>query len=220
MKHTPVLVGIQVGTTRTMVDTLGEASKSWQSSYVKEPKSEAWVGKINLSGDSQTNVPNHGGVNRVILGYAEEHYSAWKAELRVELPYGAFAENFTISGMSEANACVGDIYEIGNSIIQISEPRIPCWKISNRWGIEDLLQRVIDTGRTGWFFRTLQEGNIEQGQSMILVDRPYPKMTIAEINDVLVNRKNDKDAASEMANCTLLSERIREMFYARFGSGR
>lgn len=190
-------------------------AQSWQSSYVKEPQPQVWVGNIHLSGDSQTDIPNHGGANRVILAYGATNYPLWKSELDVELPYGAFAENFTVDGITEQNACIGDIYEVGDAIIQISEPRIPCWKISSRWGIKDLLQRVIETGRTGWFFRTLQEGYVEPGQSMKLIQRPYPRITVERINDALVHHKHDQENASEIAECTLLSKRVRDIFYTR-----
>lgn len=211
------IASIQVGRTRTMIDLQNDASPSWKSSYIKEPQSEVWVGKTKLTGDSQTDLQNHGGFNRVILGYAAEHYKLWAKELGLTFPFGAFAENLTIQGMSERNACIGDVYQVGKTIIQISEPRIPCWKISKRWNIEDLLERVIDTGRTGWFFRTLQEGEIKHGQTMILLERPYPKITISEINDVLIHRTKDLIASSAIADCTLLSDDIRELFYKRLG---
>ena len=78
-------------------------------------------------------------------------------------PHGGFGENFTIAGLSEQTACIGDTYQIGEARVQVSQPRGPCWKIARRWRIEDLTARVLATGRTGWYLRVLTEGPSRRG---------------------------------------------------------
>ena len=92
------------------------------------------------------------------------HYPAWHQELgRPEIGPGGFGENFTVDGLDETTACVGDVYAVGNTRIQVTGPRYPCIKISRRWGIPTLKARVAKTGRTGWYCRVLQEGWVESG---------------------------------------------------------
>src|SRR5262245_23305620 len=95
---------------------------------------------LNLEGDAQADLKNHGGEFRAVLSYAVSHYPAWRAELdRPDLPYGAFGENFTVSDLTEKNVCLGDIYEIGPEVIvQVSQPRLPCFKLARRWDIKNL----------------------------------------------------------------------------------
>lgn len=120
-----------------------------------------------------------GGPEKAVLAYAADHYPLWRSELEpLELPYGTFGENFTIAGLTEETVCIGDIYIIGGAIVQISQPRQPCWKLARRWQVKDLVIRVPANGRTGWYFRVLKEGYIEQGVPVILLDRPYPQWPI------------------------------------------
>ncbi|GLV53700.1 hypothetical protein KDH_05520 [Dictyobacter sp. S3.2.2.5] len=132
-----------------------------------------------------------------------------------EIGPGGFGENFTIDGMDEQMVCVADIYALGNALIQVTGPRYPCWKIARRWNIDDLTRRVAITGRTGWYCRVLQEGLVEPGMSIQLVKRPYPRWTMALINNFAHGHNKDVGLARELASCPDLEEWWQEMIMRR-----
>ncbi|CAH1208954.1 Molybdenum cofactor biosysynthesis protein [Candidatus Nitrotoga sp. BS] len=211
MENTSIkLLTIQVG----LPKTLGTSSASdpmdqeWSTGFFKEPVSgPIWAGTTNLTGDGQADLRVHGGSDKAINVYPFEHYAFWLDELdNKELSNGAFGENFTVAGILEAKACIGDIFELGGALVQISQPRQPCWKLSRRWRIQDFVARVVRTGRTGWYFRVLREGNIQAGAALVLVDRPYPEWTVAIANNIMLHRKEDYVAAHALAECPALSK--------------
>lgn len=193
------LVSIQVGKVQSRED-------GWTTAYYKSPvDGQVWVGQLNIEGDEQQYKKYHGGAYRPILAYSAEHYPLWNQELDIPLPYGAFAENFTISGLNENTACLGDIYQIGNTVkVQISQPRIPCDNISRRWGIDTLTQQVKNTGRTGWYMQVLQEGYISAGLPIQRIAQPYPNWTVTEVHSIYQGRTRRQDEAYKLAQCEAL----------------
>jgi MOSC domain-containing protein YiiM len=203
------LLSIQVGLPKTLgtpkaSDTMDQ---EWTTGFFKEPVSgPVWAGTTNLAGDEQADLRVHGGPDKAINVYPIEHYAFWLAELDFkELPNGAFGENFTVAGILETKACIGDIFELGDALVQISQPRQPCWKLSRRWRVEDLVARVVRTGKTGWYFRVLREGNVQAGATLVLVERPYPEWTVAIANNIMLHRKESSVAVHALAECPALS---------------
>ena len=190
--------------------------RPWVTSFFKDPvDGPVWLGLTNLAGDGQADLENHGGPDKAVLAYAAAHYPLWRAELgRPDLPYGAFGENFTIAGLTEATVCIGDVYAIGEARVQVSQPRQPCWKIARRWRIKDLTARVRETGRTGWYLRVLTEGYVEPGLPVTLIERPYPQWTVARATEIMHRRREAPAAAAELAACPLLSTAWRETLAA------
>jgi MOSC domain-containing protein YiiM len=132
-----------------------------------------------------------------------------------DVPPGGFGENFTTAGLLETDVCVGDVFQIGQAVVQVSQPRQPCWKLARRWRIRDLALRVQQTGRTGWYLRVLQEGTIVAGLPLTLVDRPYPEWTVAACYAVLHHRREDVGAARALAACSALSVSWRDSLRRR-----
>lgn len=207
--ETPYIVSVQVGKVRIFgVESASEPmDKPWSSGYAKEPvDGRIWLDRCGLSGDGQADLRNHGGAEKAVLAYPADHYPDWRVELnRQELPFGAFGENFTVMGHTEKTVCIGDTYSAGETRFQISQPRQPCWKISRYWGIGNLAEQVKSTGRIGWYLRVLDEGYVERGFSLVLLDRPFPRWTVACAYEIMKNRHKDKQSALELASCPLLS---------------
>jgi MOSC domain-containing protein YiiM len=153
----------------------------------------------------------HGGVDMAINAYPLDHYEFWKAEVGLELVRGAFGENFTTSGATEREVCVGDVYRIGDAVVQISQPRQPCWKIARRWRVKDLALRVEKAGKMGWYFRVLEEGTVMAEAEFELLERPFSQWTISRVYSVMRERKTELAAAAELARCEALSATWREM---------
>jgi MOSC domain-containing protein YiiM len=143
-----------------------------------------------------------------VLAYSADHYPAWRAELSwPELPLGGFGENLSVSGTTERLACVGDVWRAGTALLQISSPRNPCVKISTFWRRADLLDRVRGTGRIGWYLRVLEEGELEAGIAVALVARPHEAWPISRVWDVMTRRREEPEAARDLAGVAALSGR-------------
>lgn len=205
----PQIASIQVGLPQSLGSKNASDSidRPWTTGFFKNPiQGTIWLGRTNLAGDGQADLKHHGGSEKAVLAYAAQHYLYWRENLDFpNLPHGAFGENFTVAGQSEVSVCIGDTYEMGDAKIQVSQPRQPCWKLSRRWRIKDLAQRVQKVGLTGWYFRVLQEGTVEPGLEIVLCDRPYPQWTIARANRIMHCERDNRAAAAEMARCPLLA---------------
>jgi MOSC domain-containing protein YiiM len=204
------LLSIQVGLPALHRDP--DAGKSWRTGFWKAPvDGPVWLGKTNLVGDAQAALGIHGGPDKAVLGYAASHYPLWRAELEwPDIAFGAFAENFTLDDLAEESVCLGDVYAVGDAVVQISQPRSPCWKIARRWQRPDLTERVEATGRTGWYHRVLQEGAVQAGQSVALLERPHPEWSIARVAATARDRKRHPEAAAELRALPALSAAWRQ----------
>ncbi|HBX69280.1 MAG TPA: MOSC domain-containing protein [Chloroflexi bacterium] len=171
------LLSLHIGQPQTYTDEQG----TWETAFFKiTVKGPRFLGTLGLAGDAVANTKAHGGEDQAVLLYAAEHYPRWQAELGQELPYGGFAENLTVSGLDENTVRIGDIYQIGAVKLQVTKPRIPCWKIARRWGIPDLTKRATQTGRTGWYCLVLQTGEIEAGMPIALLEQSVSGETVAQ----------------------------------------
>src|SRR5262249_19179569 len=153
----------------------------------------------------------HGGPDKAVLAYAASHYPAWREELGLpDLGYGAFAENFTLAFLNEANVCLGDVYGIGRARVEVSQPRQPCGNITHRWKLPGLTERVRATGRHGWYMRVLEEGEVEAGQPITLLERPCAEWTIARAFRAMNERAKNPAEAANLARVPALSVSWRE----------
>ena len=121
------------------------------------------------------------------------------------MAFGAFGENFTIDGLAEPDVAVGDVFRVGGAVVQVSQPRQPCWKLARRWKIKTLTLTVQESGRTGWYFRVLSQGLVAAGDAVERIERPHPGWTIAEANRIMHRDKADRDAAAALAALPALS---------------
>jgi len=163
----------------------------------------------HLEGNEQADKKHHGTPNQAVLFYASEHYPIWQAELsQQEIGPGGFGENFTVAGLSEKTACIGDIYGIGETRIQVTGPRYPCTKIEKRWCMAGLTHRVAETGRTGWYCRVLREGSVAPEAPLLLVARPYPDLSVARVNQFAhhTDPANAQATARAILSCDLIND--------------
>lgn len=203
------LVSIQTGRVQQHIAADGEA---WTSGYGKSPVSgRVHVGRLNIEGDEQQHKKFHGGEHRPVLMYSAAHYPLWQAELGQALPYGAFAENFTVSGLDEDNVCLGDIYAIGPELrLQVSQPRKPCDQISKYLGIPGMKARVDASGRSGWYLRVLREGYAEAGLTIRLEQRLHPEWPIRRVSALMDERRSRREEAHALAAIAALEPSWRE----------
>lgn len=191
--------------------------REWETGIVKRPVGgKIWAGKTNLQGDGQGDRKNHGGPEKAIFVYPITHFPYWQKKLnKTDFTIGAFGENLAVRHITEADLCIGDIFQIGESTVQVSQPRRPCWRPARRWRIKDLAIQIQREGLTGWYFRVLEEGGIQVGDYLKLQERPYPEWTVMKCNDVMYNKKRDLDLAAKLAACESLAPSWRDSLSKR-----
>jgi MOSC domain-containing protein YiiM len=169
----------------------------------------------NLAGDGQADLRVHGGPDKAVCVYSADHYPFWREQLGVqECGPGWFGENFSIQGQTEIDVSIGDTFRIGTAVVQVSQPRAPCWKLGRRWNRLDMPKLVVQSGRTGWYLRVIETGNVERGEIFTRVDRPFARWTIDAVNAAAYSRggTTDVEAARELAVCPALAESWRGGF--------
>ncbi len=212
------ILSINVGRPKPIQDV-----EPWMTGIYKTPVSgPVRLGLENLDGDGQADLKVHGGPDKAVCVYSADHFPTWRQELGVpECGPGWFGENFSVTGQTESTVAIGDTYRIGTAIVQVSQPRAPCWKLGRRWQRLDMPKLVVRSGRTGWYLRVLETGTVESGEAITLLDSPYSQWTIEAVNDVAYSRggTTDLDAARALANCPSLAEAWRSEFRDLAASG-
>jgi MOSC domain-containing protein YiiM len=207
----PLLVSLNVGRPAHI-----EGVEPWTSGIYKRPvQGRIHLSLDNLAGDGQADLTVHGGLDKAVCVYSADHYPFWRDELGVrECGPGWFGENFSVEGLTESQVAVGDTFRVGTAIVQVSQPRAPCWKLGRRWQRPDMPKLVVQSGRTGWYLRVLEAGDVERGDALMLVERPFPHLTIDAANGVRHSRGGSLniEAARDLANCPALAEAWRGGF--------
>ncbi|MCM3570520.1 MOSC domain-containing protein [Neobacillus mesonae] len=195
--------------------------REWTSAIFKEQvHGPVWVSGTGLAGDGQADTKHHGGPEKAVFAYSYENYAYWQKKLGVsEITSGGMGENFVMEHVMEGGISIGDTFQIGEAIVQISQPRQPCWKPARRFRVKTLALLLQNTGRTGWYFRVLKEGHVEEGQIFTLIDRPFPQWTILKVNEMIHAKKPDLALMGELAGCELLAPKLRETLEKRIANG-
>lgn len=218
------LLSIQVGLPQTLTSqgVIGPAEKDWTTAFFKQPVTDAvWVGRTNIVGDGQASSKTHGGPEKAVCLYPWEHYSFWQGELNLpELVCGAFGENFTTQGLLEDEVCIGDSFSFGEAVLQISQPRPPCWRLARWWQIKDFAVRMEETGRTGWYCRVMKEGYVKAGARVELLDRHYEEWSVSAANDLMYGRSGNLHELRALASCAMLSEGWRDGLLKRLAKSK
>lgn len=142
------------------------------------------LGPLGLAGDAQGDTKHHGGPEKALHHYALDHYRDWEAEIGTRAVLGTaggFGENLSTLGLTEDDVAVGDVFALGSAIIEVSQGRQPCWKLNERFAQPDMALRVQASGRTGWYYRVLQSGEVSPDSRLQRIDRAVPAWTISRI---------------------------------------
>ncbi|MED1466976.1 MOSC domain-containing protein [Bacillus salipaludis] len=170
------------------------------------------VEKSIIVGDDVANHQFHGGPDRVVCLYPFEHYSYWEEVFQKNLMLPAFGENLTAAGMTEEQVCIGDIYKIGNTILQITQGRVPCVTISNYNEEKQFLKKVIESTLTGYFFRVLEEGTIMFDSEITLLEKHSKEISVSFATQILFHQKQDKASIEKILTVDALAEDWRNRF--------
>ncbi len=164
--------------------------RSMITGIAKRKVHEVYLATRGFEGDDVADKKHHGGPDRAVCLYPAEHYEQWEKELGKALPAAAFGENLTVTNMLEADVCIGDIYKIGDAVIQITQGRIPCSTIDKYTKADTLLKRLIETGYTGFLARVLSEGTICADSEIEIVERHPARISVLHCNEVYFENNN------------------------------
>ena len=175
-------------------------------------------------GDEQGDLRHHGGPDKAIHHYPEEHYAVWRLDLPQVLPerfrIGAFGENLGTVGLTETNVCAGDVFRLGTAVIQASQARQPCWKLNVRFGRPEMSRLVQESARTGWYYRVLETGEVAPGAKLHLLDRPHPEWPLVRLLHHLYADMLNDSALTAIAALSVLPASWRELAEQRLESGQ
>jgi len=190
--------------------------KTVTTSIWKEPVSgPVRVARLNIAGDQQSDLAVHGGADKAVYVYPSEHYDHWRRELPgVELPWGAFGENFTTTGLTEEFR-IGDRLKIGSAEFAVTQPRMPCYKLAIRFGRSDMVKRFMKSGRSGFYLRVMREGVVEAGDSIEHEPGSGESLTVADIVRLYAIDSENQEMLARATRLAALPESWREYFRKR-----
>ncbi|HHF3065302.1 TPA: MOSC domain-containing protein [Vibrio diabolicus] len=163
--------------------------------------------ELGFISDEQGDPRFHGGIQKALHIYPSEHYPIWQQELGERTIFqsaGGFGENISSEGVTESTICLKDNIRIGSTLLEVSQGRMPCWKLNVRFDQHDMARRLQDTLRTGWYFRVLEEGDIGAGDEIILCERPYPEWPLARIMGAVFTGCLDREELTKLSELPLV----------------
>ncbi len=207
------LISVNVGLPRDV----NWHGKTVQTSIWKNPvEGRIRVSKLNLDGDRQSDLSVHGGAHKAVYAYPSEHYSYWRSNLPdIDLPWGAFGENFTTEGLLEDQIRVGDHVQIGSADFVVTQPRMPCFKLGVRFNRMDMLKRFLKSKRTGFYFAVLREGEVAAGDPILFGDRQEGALTVADIVNLYTTDSENQGLLRRATELPALPDGWKEYFRKR-----
>mgnify|MGYP002655138747 CR=1 FL=1 len=179
------------------------------------------VYQLGLEGDGQADLSVHGGPYQAVYAYPVEHYGYWEAELAAPpFPPGTFGENLTVQGLLETDLCIGDVLAFGGLVLQVTCPRIPCFKLGNKLHKPDILKAFLHSGRSGFYFRVLTEGSISAGTAIKIMERDPRKITVRALLGMYRLGEGDRKSIESALEIDALSPLVRKDLETRFAKSR
>ncbi len=206
------LVSVNVGLPRPLAHGKGSVESGIFKSPVRGP---VRLGETGLEGDGQADVEHHGGPDKAVCVYAVEHLPYWRERLGSDLEPGAFGENFSTEGLIETDVRIGSVYRIGTAVVQVSQPRIPCFKLAARQGEKELALWVKETGFTGFYLRCLEPGEVRAGDELVPIENADHRLTVAEANRIMHGDGRDVEGIELLLATPELSAEWKKMLQSR-----
>ncbi|MDO4918829.1 MOSC domain-containing protein [Kocuria sp.] len=183
----------------------------------KEPRTDrVFLSGTGFIGDEQGDLKHHGGPDKAVCCYPLENYHAWQREGR-DLHPGAFSENLTLRGATEERVCLGDVFQVGTAVVQVTQPRTPCTTISRRWADGNLPRDMESSARTGFYLRVLREGHVGAGDAVEFVSRPSGAVAVSDVVRIMAAGVADPDAYRGLTRAPEFPERWRRQILRRLG---
>ena len=191
-----------------------EGQKVTTGIFKKPIEGRIMLRTLNLDGGKQADLTVHGGPDKAVYAYPIEHYEFWrKVYPDMEMPNGMFGENFTIEGLMESEVSVGDAFEIGSSKVIATQPRMPCYKLGVKFGRMDVLKKFLASGRSGIYFKVLEEGEVGAGDSIVRIKNDTNRVGIGDIVRLYASDREDIKTMLRAVKVEALPEGWKHYFY-------
>jgi MOSC domain-containing protein YiiM len=181
----------------------------------KKPVPRAVLRSRGFEGDGQADRQNHGGVDKAVCVYPLDHYPYWENLLGRPLEPASFSENLTVSGAVEDEVCIGDVFGVGEAVVQVSQPRTPCGKLAGKNRERTLVRLVAQAGFTGFYMRVLSEGLVSDGDAFEPLERHPDRISVAAVNQIIFGRSEDEPLIERLANLPEFGADGRTIFAGR-----
>ncbi|MGA2511157.1 MAG: MOSC domain-containing protein [Candidatus Acidiferrales bacterium] len=202
------IVSLNVGKPRTVHYVNRDVTTGIFKSPVQGP---LLLRRLNFDGDHQVDLENHGGRNKAVYAYASEHYEIWRKEFPdMYLPWSMFGENLTTEGLREEDAYIGDHYRIGEAVVAVTQPRIPCYKLGIRFGRPDIVKRFLASRRSGIYFSVKEEGLVNTGDTIEQIHENELRISIADVNRVYVHARENTELLREIVRAEILPHSLHD----------
>ena len=208
------------------------------STNIGEPKTISWKGKNiktgiykypvdtsifldkeDVKGDHVIDRRYHGGLDKACYLYTAEHYPFWKEKYPdLDWNYGMFGENLTVLGLDERLINIGDIYKIGEAVVQVSQPRMPCFKLGVRFGTQTILTQFIEALKPGVYLRVLQAGNVTIGDKLIVEEKQEDEISITDMYLLLYSRNSHEALAKKALESSFVTDNNKVSLMNKYGS--
>jgi MOSC domain-containing protein YiiM len=209
---------VNVGTPRAISEHNGARVYSSIGKLPVAPGTTLWLSLGNLAGDAQADLEVHGGPDKAVYAYPSEHLAAWAGELDEPLGAAPFGENVSTRGAFESDVAVGDVWQWEGALLQVCQPRWPCFKLALHRGRADIQARMRANGRTGWYFRVLQPGEVVAGSPLTVVHRDPAGLTITDAHDAMGDRHLERrELVERLARHEALAAQWRDPLRERLG---
>ena len=184
--------------------------------FKKPVNGRVMLRSMNLDGDGQADLTSHGGIHKAAYVYSIENYDFWKKELgRTDFAFGQFGENFTVEGMPEDEIHVGDVFRVGGALVEVTQPRVPCYKLGIRMGLSQFVKMFLASCRVGFYLRVLEEGEVGAGDVFNRVRTDPERMTVREICHLLYFDPENLRGANKALRIRALSPGWQQSFVER-----
>lgn len=207
------LISINVGLPREIT----VAGKTVRTSIWKYPvQGRIRISTLNLDGDQQSDLSVHGGVDKAVYLYPSEHYSYWRAQLAdLDLPWGAFGENFTSEGIVEDQVTIGDRLRVGSAEFMVTQPRMPCFKLGIRFNRRDIVKRFLESKRSGFYLSVIRQGEVENGNAIEFAERQETGVTITDIVNLYTIDSENQELLRRATELPALPQSWKDYFRKR-----
>jgi MOSC domain-containing protein YiiM len=207
------LISVNVGLPREIT----VAGNTVRTSIWKYPvQGRIRVSTLNLDGDQQSDLSVHGGVDKAVYLYPSEHYSYWRTQLAdLDLPWGAFGENFTSEGILEDQVTIGDRLRIGSAEFMVTQPRMPCFKLGIRFNRRDMVKRFLESRRSGFYLSVIREGEVENGNAIEFIEKQKTGVTITDIVNLYTIDSENQELLRRAIELAALPQSWKDYFRKR-----
>lgn len=204
------LLSINVGLPR---EVLWKGKKVTTGIFKEPVEGAVMLRQLNLEGDRQADLTVHGGEDKAVYVYPSEHYTYWREKLPdIDFTWGNFGENFTVEGMKEDYICIGDQFCIGNAIVMVTQPRLPCYKLGIRFNRPDMVKLFLSSRRTGFYLSVVKEGMVNRGDKITDLHRSTHGVTVSDITRLYAFDRDATESMERILEVEALPESWREYF--------